>query len=229
MRLPELEPGTWADWANAAATALAFTVALVLFIIGLRDRRRADEDRRLAADDRLRDQARKVWMWPVSWEVDRLGPIKNILYKITNDSDDPISDCQVSVKGPALHLRNAVWPISRHARTSSTANQRAQAWGGRRPPPGRHIQPFKCLARAAVTTQLHRCGGRSMATPIRRPTRADITSKPATQVTVGSAMAAHNHRVPAHKPVPVTLELAWSAPVFGTAPVSETAVTYSSR
>jgi hypothetical protein len=74
-------------------------VALVLFIIGLRDRRRADEDRRLAADDRLRDQARKVWMWPVSWEVDRLGPIKNILYKITNDSDDPISDCQVSVKG----------------------------------------------------------------------------------------------------------------------------------
>jgi hypothetical protein len=46
MRLPDLEAGTWADWANAIATTLGFTIALVLFVVGLRDRRLADKDRR---------------------------------------------------------------------------------------------------------------------------------------------------------------------------------------
>jgi hypothetical protein len=55
MQLLGLQPGTWADWANAISTTLAFTVALVLFVIGLRDRRNA-------ADDRLRDQARRIWI-----------------------------------------------------------------------------------------------------------------------------------------------------------------------
>ena len=56
MHMLGLEPGTWADWANAASTLLAFVVAAVLFVISMRDRRRA-------ADDRRRDQARRVWVW----------------------------------------------------------------------------------------------------------------------------------------------------------------------
>jgi hypothetical protein len=101
MRLPDLEPGTWADWANAAATTLGFTVALVLFVIGLRDRRRADEDRRQADLDRRRQQARMVWIWPVSWTRDESEPtqVGSIRCKITNDSDAPISNCQISIQG----------------------------------------------------------------------------------------------------------------------------------
>jgi hypothetical protein len=103
MQLLALEPGTWAEWANTAATTLAFTVALVLFVIGLRDRRRAD-------DDRLRDQVRKVWIWHVSWSNQDLymglgeAQIKEIQYKITNDSSDPISQCYVDVKGHEAHV-----------------------------------------------------------------------------------------------------------------------------
>jgi hypothetical protein len=98
-----LESGTWADWANAIATTLAFTVALVLFAIGLRDRRRA-------AEDRLRDQARKVWIWPVSWTMDEAEPqnVASIRYRIINDSDEPISNGQISIEGEEVPA-NVFW------------------------------------------------------------------------------------------------------------------------
>jgi hypothetical protein len=113
MRLPDLEPGSWADWVNALATILAFTVALVLFVIGLRDRRRANEDRRRADLDRLRDQARKVWIWPVSWtsHPSSSGRVKAIRYRISNDSDEPISNCIVNVQGDDS-LKALIWDRS---------------------------------------------------------------------------------------------------------------------
>jgi hypothetical protein len=87
-----LEPGTWADWANAAATTFAFAVALVLLLIGLRDRRRA-------AEDRLRDQARKVWIWLTQWSGQEVQPgevrPERAGYIITNTSADPITRCYV--------------------------------------------------------------------------------------------------------------------------------------
>jgi hypothetical protein len=95
-----LESGTWADWANAAATTLAFTIALVLFLIGLRDRRRA-------YDDQLSAQARKVWVWPDDWEgtleIDyaepRLFQVHSARWRIENHSDDPITSCYVYLWG----------------------------------------------------------------------------------------------------------------------------------
>jgi hypothetical protein len=47
-----LEPGTAADWANVAVTALTFLVALMLFRAGLQDRIRATEDREGRVADR---------------------------------------------------------------------------------------------------------------------------------------------------------------------------------
>jgi hypothetical protein len=91
--LVQLEPGTWADWANAAATALAFLVALMLFTIALRDRRRA-------ADDRLRDQARKVWLW-TEWtgpDVDRdRRRMTLLIWTVDNRSEEPVLDCRVGL------------------------------------------------------------------------------------------------------------------------------------
>jgi hypothetical protein len=98
MQLPDLEPGTWADWANAAATTLALTVALVLFFFGLRDRRRANEDRR-------RGQARHVWIWPTGMSdgtVINSNPVRVVRYDtvdftIENKSEEPIIGCGVII------------------------------------------------------------------------------------------------------------------------------------
>jgi hypothetical protein len=88
-----LEPGTWADWASAAATSLAFLVALVLFMIAVRDRREA-------ADDRLRDQARKVWLW-TEWTGPDVGRASRrmtlLLWTIDNQSDEPVLECRVDL------------------------------------------------------------------------------------------------------------------------------------
>jgi hypothetical protein len=112
MRLPDLEPGTWADWTNAIATTLGFTVALVLFMIGLRDRRRADEDRRRAELDRRSQQARKVWVWRTGWtdtgwtETPLSGGasmrslLQKVGWKIENTSDDPITNCIILLHDP---------------------------------------------------------------------------------------------------------------------------------
>jgi hypothetical protein len=91
-----LEPGTWADWANAIGTILAFTVALAMFTVGLRDRRCANDDRR-------REQARRVWIWPdgMSGTLVRPGAGEVIQhkvdYRIENTSADPISRCRVGL------------------------------------------------------------------------------------------------------------------------------------
>jgi hypothetical protein len=106
-RTGALSSEAWAAWANVAVTALTFAIALVLFVIGLRDRRRAD-------DDRLRDQARKVWIWrtgllheiPVREDPRfRFGaapPSKptrlvEVGWELYNDSDDPITQCRCFV------------------------------------------------------------------------------------------------------------------------------------
>src|SRR5215211_4923884 len=98
MQLPDLQPGTWADWANAVATTLGFTIALVLFMIGIRDRRRADTDRRS-------QQARKVWVWRAGWTGELLSAdpfekhrVTKVQWRIENTSDDPITSCWVSVR-----------------------------------------------------------------------------------------------------------------------------------
>jgi hypothetical protein len=89
-----LEPGTWADWANAVSTALAFLIALGLFLIGLRDRRRADEDRR-------RDRARHVWIWPggMSGNLVYSGEIMQhtVDWMVENKSSDPIARCRIGL------------------------------------------------------------------------------------------------------------------------------------
>jgi hypothetical protein len=85
-----LEPGSWADWFNAAATSLAFGVALLLFLIGLRDRRRATEDRE-------RDQARKVWLWARWHDLENEKLSERITWYINNHSDDPVIDCRVGL------------------------------------------------------------------------------------------------------------------------------------
>jgi hypothetical protein len=111
MQAPDLEPGTWADWANAAATTLGFTIALVLFVIGIRDRRRADEDHRRSDTDRRSQQARKVWAWRAGWTGEQLsaGPpekhrVTKIHWRIENTSDDPITSCRIYV-GPDEYPR----------------------------------------------------------------------------------------------------------------------------
>lgn len=111
-----LEPGTWADWANAAATTLAFAIALVLLVIGLRDRRRA-------AEDRLRDQARRVWIWSTHRSSKEVEPgevrPERAGYIIRNSSEDPITDCFVQLV--PMHLFGD--PVSAWG----------DVWGGARP------------------------------------------------------------------------------------------------
>jgi hypothetical protein len=87
--LTAIQSGTWADWANATATTLAFTVALVLFFIGLRDRRQAN-------DDRERDQARRVWLWTTAPENLEPGA-ESTHWRLVNLSDDPITRCRIDV------------------------------------------------------------------------------------------------------------------------------------
>src|SRR5687768_7707286 len=88
MHLLGLEPGTWADWANANSTTLAFTVALVLFVIGLRDRRRAN-------DDRLRDQARRVWIHTGTptreWDEAESTFYATVSWELRNSSEEAVT------------------------------------------------------------------------------------------------------------------------------------------
>jgi hypothetical protein len=77
----------------AAVTALSFGIALALFFIGQRDRRQADEDR-------LRTQARKVWIWVIEYygqEREDSYRITRADYRIENSSPDPIMNCMVGV------------------------------------------------------------------------------------------------------------------------------------
>jgi hypothetical protein len=96
MRVPDLQPGTWAEWANAVATTLAFTVALVLLVIGLRDRRRANDDRR-------RDQARRVWVWSTglsqkAWDREAGTMVtESVFWTIENTSVETITSCRVGL------------------------------------------------------------------------------------------------------------------------------------
>jgi hypothetical protein len=120
MRALGLEPGTWADWANAAATALGFTIALVLFVIGLRDRRRADEERRRADIDRQSEQARKVWVWRTESTSEQIQQqtmsqlerrrFRVVGWRIENTSDDPITSCSVDFRDPMVQ---PAWPLRR--------------------------------------------------------------------------------------------------------------------
>jgi hypothetical protein len=94
--LTAIEPGTWADWANASATALAFLVALVLARYALHDRHRANELQR-------RDQARKVWIWYESGQqssiLDTTDAPKwvKLFWRVENTSDQPITACRVAM------------------------------------------------------------------------------------------------------------------------------------
>jgi hypothetical protein len=94
--LSAIEPGTWAEWANAAATALAFLVALVLAGYALHDRHRANELQR-------RDQARRVWIWYLSGQqssiLDPEGRNKwvKLFWRVENTSDQPITACRVAM------------------------------------------------------------------------------------------------------------------------------------
>lgn len=128
MHLLSLEPGTWADWANAVATTLGFTVALVLFMIGLRDRRRADEDRRRAELDRRSQQARKVWVWRTSLTSTELpgdGTTRHHLdkvgWKIENTSGDPITTCILWLQDPKTGISREPWMAAEVLRAGDTA------------------------------------------------------------------------------------------------------------
>jgi hypothetical protein len=94
MQVPDLQPGTWADWANAISTTLAFTVALVLFVIGLRDRRRAN-------DDHLRDQARRIWIYTGTptreWDDDKSRFYATVSWEIRNSSEEAITNCRIGL------------------------------------------------------------------------------------------------------------------------------------
>jgi hypothetical protein len=128
MRLPDLPPGTWADWANAAATTLGFTIALFLFVIGLRDRRQADEDRRRAELDQRSQQARKVWVWRTSLTSTELpgdGPTRHHLekvgWKIENTSGDPITTCILFLQEPLSGISKEPWMAAEVLRAGDTA------------------------------------------------------------------------------------------------------------
>lgn len=110
------QSGTWADWANVAVTGLTFAVALALFLVGMRDRRRTGEDRE-------RDQARKVWLWTeyqgsnpsgaFSVKPDRYEYLR---WSIVNSSGDPIIDCRVNwarvPTGQVAAETISVWMVS---------------------------------------------------------------------------------------------------------------------
>jgi hypothetical protein len=100
-----LAPGTWADWVNAGATALAGVIAIVLLAFGLNDRRRANEDRE-------RDQARKVWVWAshkASGSQVAPSGTRMIICKVENRSEDPITQ---------VRLGDAALPTEEFARSS---------------------------------------------------------------------------------------------------------------
>jgi hypothetical protein len=128
MHLASLDPGTWADWANAAATTLGFSVALVLFVIGLRDRRRADEDRRQAELERRSQQARKVWVWRTGWTGTQLPGdglkrhhVHKVGWKIENTSDDPITTCILFLRDPKSGISREPWMAAEVLRAGDTA------------------------------------------------------------------------------------------------------------
>jgi hypothetical protein len=153
MRVPDLQPGTWADWANAIATALAFTVALVLLLIGLRDRRRA-------VDDRLRDQARKVWLW-TAWDGFPSKPgekrVTWVSWTLDNLSADPIVDCRVAL---------ASMPTAEVAVTPPETRVVL-------PPAGWRVRCHHCLSSSHLRTAQ---GQRSSSSsPTRRPCNGDAT------------------------------------------------------
>jgi hypothetical protein len=74
-------------------------VALVLFVIGIRDRRRANEERRQADDDRLRDQARRIWMSTEGLVTSTRD--EKVVYRlycaISNTSDEAIINCRIGL------------------------------------------------------------------------------------------------------------------------------------
>jgi hypothetical protein len=205
MRLPDLQPGTWADWANAAATTLAFTIALVLFVIGLRDRRRADEDRRRADIDRRSQQARRVWVWRAGWtgsHPDRSEPRRLLIdkasWRIENSSDDPITSCWIAIRDPESRrfplrplLATEVLRAGDTMKGELACNVETTQLGQSDPSP---VLMLIFADAAGLKWERHSDGTLKEITGERRGRR------PASASHNGSAEAVHDRREPAHKP-----------------------------
>ena len=137
-----LDSAAWAAWAGVAVTTLTFAIALVLFLIGLRDRRRA-------AEDRERDQARKVWVWATETgfmgDSEQVPEFAAVQWSIENFSADPVINCRVgllTVSRAKLAASSPAVAIVRPGRSEIGISpvedafaQKLKASSGMRPPP----------------------------------------------------------------------------------------------